>query len=110
MILFDVAPIVAAILWIQCTWYGVPHHGQVMRNGEVYNMHDPTVIAVGVDRDGEPLIPLGTKLRVCSPRACIIGKVQDTGYLGRNIDLSVAAFSKLADLGEGRMWVSVEEQ
>lgn len=107
MILFDV--FLASAIFVQATWYGGPlFEGNIMRNGDVFRGSDPTVIAVGVDDQGAPLMPLGTKLKVCSERACIVGEVKDTGYLGRNIDLSPAAFIKLADLRQGRIWVSVE--
>ena len=87
------------------TWYGYAFHGRVMRNGEIYNMYDPTITA-------STAYPLGAWLRVTRPDtgATITVRVTDTGafWYPHILDLSWAAFSRLANPAEGRILVVVE--
>ncbi|MCL5959324.1 MAG: septal ring lytic transglycosylase RlpA family protein [Chloroflexi bacterium] len=87
------------------TWYGSDFHGSEMRNGETYDMYDPTITAANV-------YPLGTWLRVTSVSTgdSVDVRVTDTGAFRHPIivDLSWAAFGKLADRDEGTIQVTVE--
>lgn len=86
----------------EATWYNLP--GQTMRGGDIYDPLDPTIAACGFGPYGRPAVPLGTKLKVCSKDACIKVVVQDTGlFPASDLDLSVAAFKKLAPLSKGRI-------
>ena len=108
MLLFDATlSVLGLIIFCQATFYHPSLAGGIMRNGQIYDPEDSSVIAIGINDAGEPVMPMGTKLKVCSSRGCLIGIVQDSGYLGKNIDLSPAAFSRLADLDDGRIWVSI---
>ena len=87
------------------TWYGWSFQGSRMRNGELYDMWDPTTAACNV-------YPLETLLRVTNldTGESIIVRVTDTGAFGWPIvvDLSYAAFARLADPSQGRMNVSIQ--
>ncbi|MBI4322474.1 MAG: hypothetical protein HY675_28610 [Chloroflexi bacterium] len=87
------------------TWYGQQYHGRVMANGQRYDMNDPTTVASN-------MFPFGTKLKVTRAKtgASITVVVKDTGDFSYPIvvDLSLAAFARLADPREGVMEVSVE--
>ncbi len=89
----------------RATWYGDKYHGKRMANGQVYDMNDPTTVASN-------MYPFGTKLKVTRTKtgASIPVVVKDTGDFKYPIvvDLSFAAFGKLADPREGVMDVSVE--
>jgi rare lipoprotein A len=69
--------------------------GQLMANGSPMNPH--AMITT------HPWLPLGTRLRVTSNGRSVIVKVSDRGpwYGGRVLDLSYAAFSRLAHPGNG---------
>jgi hypothetical protein len=106
MILFDC--FVSLILIVaELTFYHPSLAGGVMRSGAVYNPGDPTIVAVGIDTAGEPLIPLGTKITICRAdlSRCADAVVQDTGLLGENLDASEALFEQLAPLSKGRIKV-----
>jgi rare lipoprotein A len=90
------------------TWYGPGFHGNLTANGEVYDMYDPTTAAANI-------FPLGSVLRVTNVRngRSIVVRVNDTGGFDKInpttvLDLSYAAFAKLADPDDGRIRVSVE--
>lgn len=100
------------------TFYADDFHLQRMANGEIFDMHNPTVAASNV-------WPLGTKLEVKrvagSPwdknlskddRSKFIGKtiivtVTDRGEFGHLLDLSYGAFGQLARHEEGVINVEV---
>lgn len=107
MILFDA--LLAAVIFCQATWYGGPlFEGNTMRNGEVFRGSDASIVAVGVDEYGEPLVPLGTKLTICRAdlSRCAEAMVSDTGLLpGGDLDASEMLFEKLAPLSVGRIKV-----
>lgn len=104
MILFDIG-LAVILTFCELTFYHPSLAGGVMRSGEVYNPGDPSIVAVGVDADGDPLIPLGTKLTICRADllACTEAIVQDTGYLGSDLDASEALFKQLSPLSTGRI-------
>lgn len=78
--------------FLTASWYGVPHHGKKMANGEMFDMHDPTTAA-------HPYLPFGTTLLISNPANGreIEVVVRDRGpYIsGRMLDLSKAAAEML---------------
>ncbi|MCL5957752.1 MAG: septal ring lytic transglycosylase RlpA family protein [Chloroflexi bacterium] len=89
----------------RATWYGGKFNGRKMANGQTYDMNDPTTTASN-------MYPFGTKLKVTRTKT---GKslevvVRDTGDFRHPIvvDLSHAAFGKIANPAEGVMDVTVE--
>lgn len=85
------------------TWYGEPYQGRRMANGQVFDMHDPTTTASNE-------FPFGTWLRVTNPRNGNVVEVQvrDRGGFSHALDLSYAAFAKLAPPGSSRILVRYE--
>ena len=96
----DLAPVEGV-----ATWYGRDFHGRAMSNREPYNMHDPTTTASNS-------YPLGAVLRVTHRRtgAYVIVRVTDRGAFRHPVvvDLSYAAFARLANPLEGVIPVRVE--
>ena len=106
------------------TWYGGHYllDGQRTAWGEIYDPDDPTTAATALlaNTAGEWVVPLwghNTRLRVCHAEQCIVVRITDTcpaclnpEYPGGGeilLDLSRAAFQKLAPLTEGRMRVQI---
>jgi hypothetical protein len=87
------------------TWYGAGFHGGVMSDGTHFDMYDSTTAASNT-------YPLGTLLRVAHAQTgeYIIVRVTDRGGFRYPIvlDLSYAAFGRLADPGRGVIPVRVE--
>ena len=85
------------------TWYGQPYHGRRMANGQVFDMYDPTTTASNE-------FPFGTWLRVTNPSngQSIEVEVRDRGGFGHALDLSYAAFAKLAPPSVSRIFVHYE--
>lgn len=85
------------------TWYGADFHGRRMANGQVFDMDDPTIAAANH-------LPLGTWLRVENPQngQSVLVQVRDRGLFSHALDLSYAAFSRLAPPSRGRLWVRYE--
>jgi len=87
------------------TWYGADFQGCEMRNGEAYDMYDPTTTASNV-------FPLGSLLRVTNIHSgeSVVVRVTDTGAFTYPVivDLSWAAFRQLANPGLGVLDVTVE--
>ena len=85
------------------TWYGEPHVGRTMQNGQPY---DPGAMTCAVDISRWEQLQ-GAQLLVCTAQACVECRVTDT-YYADGVDLSVAAFRQLAALGVGvasvRVW------
>ena len=86
------------------TWYGEFFHGNVMANGQVYDMYDPTTAASNI-------FPFDTRLRVTrlDNGKSIIVRVTDRGAFRDPIlvDLSWAAFGELGLPAEGVIKISV---
>ena len=86
------------------TWYGAAFHGRTMSNGHPFNMWDPTTAAANV-------FPLGTRLRVTRQVTghSIIVTVTDHGAFSYPdlVDLSYAAFARLADPTTGVIGIQV---
>ena len=87
------------------TWYGHDFHGLVMSDGARFDMHDPSTTASNT-------YPLGTLLRVTNTQTgdFVIVRVTDRGAFRYPIvvDLSYAAFGRLANHGRGVIPVRVE--
>ena len=79
------------------SWYGKQHHGKRTSSGEVFNMDSLTAAS--------NKYPLGTRLKLTYPEnnTSVIVKVNDRGkdIIGNRIDLSQAAFDKIASLKTG---------
>ncbi len=94
-----------------CTWIEDKLVCPQMRNGEVFDMNDPVTIAVGVDSENNPVVPLGSKILVCPAEDaffnCLLGEARDTGpFPTNNLDLSKGAWFKLfGDHGPGRLQI-----
>lgn len=88
---------------VVASWYGSPHHGKLMANGEPFNMYADTV--------AHKKLPLGTPLTLTNPRngASVKVQVTDRGpYIsGRNLDLSYGAARKLGVVQKGvaKLWM-----
>jgi rare lipoprotein A len=87
------------------TWYGEDFQGSPMANGEPFDRHDPGIAASNMHR-------LGTWLKVTrvATGKSIKVRVTDRGAFRMPIvvDLSQAAFTSLADTGDGVIRVVVE--
>lgn len=71
-----------------------------MADGSYFDPDDPTIAAANH-------WPLGSWLRVCRGDACIDVQVRDTGAFTHALDLSRAAFSRLAPLSTGVIAVTI---
>lgn len=87
------------------SWYGNELRGHLMANGKPFNPDNLTAASWAY--------PLGTTLRVTSGSNSVIVKITDRGPAkrlvkqGRTIDLSRAAFAKLANPDLGLITVSI---
>jgi len=93
-------------LWLKASWYGESHRGRTMANGQRFNPDALTCASW--------TYPLGSSLRI-SNRAgqSVIVTVHDRGpakrlLKTRQLDLSRAAFEKIAGLELGIETVKVE--
>lgn len=82
---------------VVASWYGPPHHGRRMANGQPFDMQADTV--------AHPSLPLGTRLKLTNPRTGTTAqvKVTDRGPFvpGRDLDLSMGVARKLGILRAG---------
>lgn len=87
----------------KASWYGDYFHGKKTASGEKYNMYNLTA--------ANKTLPFGTIVRVTNLNngKSVKVKINDRGpYIeGRMIDLSRAAFKKIAPLGVGVLDVEV---
>jgi peptidoglycan lytic transglycosylase len=87
----------------RASWYGDYFHGKKTASGEKYNMYNLTAAS--------KTLPFGTIVRVknLDNGKSVKVKINDRGpYVqGRMIDLSRAAFKKIAPLGAGVLKVEV---
>ncbi len=92
----------------RASWYGERHRGLLMANGQRFDPDKLTAASWFYD--------LGTKVVVTHENRSVIVEITDRGpakFLvkeGRKIDLSRAAFAKLADLDLGLIDVTVRRQ
>lgn len=87
----------------QASWYGERHHGLPMANTKPFDMHAMTCAAT-------KRFKLGDRLRVTHEGKSVVVTVTDRGdfeRLGRTLDLSRAAFAKIADLKTGVVEVEI---
>ena len=90
------------------SWYGEEHRGHLMANGQRFDPDKCTAASWFYD--------LGTKVVVTHEDKTVIVEITDRGPAksllkkGRIIDLSRAAFAKLADLDLGIIDVTVKRQ
>lgn len=79
------------------TWYGHDFDGGVLACGGVFTADDPGTAATNG-------YPCGTHLKVCAGSKCVTVAVRDRGHLPPGaIDLSAAAFQRLATLDTGTL-------
>lgn len=86
----------------KASWYGEAHHGKLMANGKPFNMRAMTAASNS--------LPLGSVARVSYRGKTIQVTITDTGGFGkygRVLDLSKAAFSRLANTDKGVIPVCV---
>jgi rare lipoprotein A len=90
------------------SWYGEEHRGLLMANGQRFNPNKLTAASW--------FYHLGTKVVVTHENRSVIVEITDRGPArllvreGRKIDLSRAAFAKLADPDLGLIEVTVRRQ
>ena len=113
LILFVVSLIVANLVTssvmanttMVTSWYGPGLQGNLMANGEEFDMNDPTVVA-------HKTLPFGTKLKLTNPDNghSLIVVVQDRGPFipGRHLDVSKAAAKRLGFIKTGVTELVVE--
>lgn len=80
----------------RASWYGAAHQGKLMADGKPFNRHAMTAASWHY--------PLGTKVRVTAGKRSVVVTITDRGparRLHRIIDLSEAAFAKLAPTRQG---------
>ena len=83
-------------------WYGHEFDGGVLACGGRFSADDATTAA-------STSYPCGTALKVCSNARCVNVVVRDRGQMGSGaIDLSAAAFSRLAPLEAGVLTGTVQ--
>jgi rare lipoprotein A len=90
------------------SWYGDEHRGLPMANGKPFNPDKLTAASW--------FYPLGTRVVVAHAGRSVVVEVTDRGPArrlvkeGRKIDLSHAAFAKLADPDLGLIDVTINKQ
>jgi len=113
---FIIAGIAAAlfILSFACqgaeiaSWYGESHRGHIMANGQPFDPDNLTAASW--------FYPLGTKVVVTHDDRSVVVEITDRGpahrlvEAGRKIDLTRAAFAKLADPDEGLVDVTIRRE
>jgi rare lipoprotein A len=107
----------AALLFLSCltcqaadraSWYGEKHRGLPMANGQPFNPDRLTGASWFFD--------FGTKVVVTHANRSVVVEITDRGpakrllNVGRKIDLSRAAFARLANLDLGLIDVTIRKQ
>ncbi|BDH16549.1 MAG: hypothetical protein [Bacteriophage sp.] len=87
------------------SWYGPGFHGKRTASGEVFNQNTYTAASNSHK--------IGTKLRVTNlkTKQSVVVRINDTGGFkkyGRTLDLSKAAFSKIAPISQGIAKVRID--
>jgi rare lipoprotein A len=100
------AVLVVHTCWFdRATWYGESWRGRKMANGKPYNPDALTCASWSYK--------LGTELRISNGRRSVIVEVTDRGgknrwyQFGKTIDLTPAAFAKLAPLKTGSIQINI---
>ena len=87
------------------TWYGPGFHGKRTASGEVFNQNALTA--------AHKKFKFGTKLKITNIKngKSVIVKINDRGPFGKgkDLDLSKAAFSKIANLNQGVIKVKISK-
>ncbi len=85
----------------KATWYGQQFHGRYMKNGDKFNMYDPSVVA-------HKTLPLGTVLllrNIANGKTCVV-TVKDRGPFRKDpnfvLDLSYAGAEQLGYTHAGK--------
>lgn len=92
---------------VQASWYGEEHRGQPMANGQRFNPDKLTAASW--------FYHLGTRVVVTHGGRSVVVEITDRGpsktlvSQGRKIDLSYAAFAKLANPERGLIAVTVKK-
>ncbi len=92
----------------EASWYGEQHRGLLMANGQRFNPDKLTAASWFFD--------LGTKVVVMHANRSVVVEITDRGPAkrlvnqGRKIDLSRAAFAKLASPARGLIDVTLRER
>jgi rare lipoprotein A len=92
----------------QASWYGEEHRGLTMANGKRFNPDKLTAASWFYN--------LGTRVMVSHAGRSVVVEITDRGPAkqfvnqGRKIDLSHAAFAKLANPGRGLIAVTVQKR
>lgn len=88
----------------KASWYGGKFHGGPTASGETYDMYSMTA--------AHKTLPFGTKVKVTNMKngKSVIVRINNRGpYIkGRQLDLSKAAFSKIASLNSGVINIKYE--
>jgi rare lipoprotein A len=91
----------------QASWYGEQHRGRLMANGRPFDPDNLTAASWCYD--------LGTKVVVTHGDRSVVVEITDRGpakrlfLRGRRIDLSYAAFARLADPDTGLIDVTIRK-
>lgn len=94
-----------ACVFDRATWYGDSWRGRKMANGRPFNPDGLTCASWDY--------PLGTRLRITRDKRSVTVEVTDRGgknrwyQFGKTIDLTPAAFSKLAQLKTGSIQIKI---
>jgi rare lipoprotein A len=99
LMFLGVTPAQAACGYASHYGVGDGYHGRTTANGERFDAYGLTA--------AHPYLPLGTRLRVTRGNNSVTVRINDRGpyYGGRELDLSYAAFSRLASPSRGEIRV-----
>jgi rare lipoprotein A len=92
----------------RASWYGEDHRGRLMANGQPFNPDKFTAASW--------FYKLGSRVVVTHAGRCVVVEITDRGpaqrlvRAGRKIDLSRAAFARLANPGEGLIDVTLRKR
>ena len=105
-LLLILAAILVHFCWFdRATWYGETWRGRKMANGKPYNPDAFTCASWDY--------PLGSNLRITHEKRSVMVQVTDRGgknrwyQFGKTIDLTPAAFTRLAPLKTGTVQISI---
>lgn len=96
------SPALSATLSCKASYYGKRFHGRPTANGETFNMHAMTA--------AHKTLPFGTRVVVSRGNHKVTVRINDRGpyKASRCIDLSRAAFERLAPRSKGVITVILE--
>lgn len=91
----------------KASWYGGHHHGKLTASGKVFNKKGMTCAANSNYKLGDTLDVTNIK-----NNKCVTVVVTDRGGFskyGRTLDLSEGAFSKIADIKDGVINITIKK-